>query len=353
MIRLILLLSLSTAHAQLCVPSISSKTPVRGLYVSASNTIVGNTAKENQLLQFAVAHNFNYLMLYGVRTLLVTPSNPANPQYAINRQALGSFIRKAHEFYGLEVGVNVSSANAAMPILEFLDWPLIQFDPLMRYDALHYESEYWNGSESWASWSGTVSWLYDECTERGLLCELYVGNPTHDTGPNAPNPVGQAELDFMVTHSDRLQVTYYRDDPFTPNPNLYHDRLWRLHYLANAVGPARVVVLLNARPSGQPNMNQWLHQQVTPLAQRFFDPFRMWRDCPHGHLDNLNTDVDSLGLPLTNLQVLGYSWYRYQDLWHLTHPVLKRAARRARRAARRAERRERRAERSAAENTPF
>lgn len=340
MIRLLMFLLLAAAaHAQVCPSIVKPYAQVRGLYVSSGNTIVGNTVLENRLLQFAAGHQFNYLMLYGVRTLLTTPSNPANPQYALNRQALGSFIRKAHEFYGLEVGVNVSSAGAATPILEFLDWPLVQFDPLMRYDALHYESEYWNNVVTWATWSSTLAYLYGECTDRALLCEVYIGNPTHDTGPNMPNAVGQAEVDFMVTHSDRLQVTYYRPDPFTPNPSLYHDRLWRLHYLANAESPARVVVLLNGRPSGQPNMNAWLHAQTTPLVQRFFDPFKVWRDCPNGHTDNVVNDTDGLGLPLGTLDVLGFSWYRYQDLWALTHPVARRAARDERRRRDRASRR--------------
>lgn len=327
--RLLLCLVLlgGAAHAQPCTPIIGTKTPVRGLYVSAANTIIGNWTLEHRLLQFAVAHDFNYLVLYGVRTMLETPASPSNPVYALHRQQLGSFIRKAHEFYGVDVGINVSSASAAVPILGFLDYPLVQYDPLMRYDALHYESEYWNGAATWAEWSATLAWLDDECDAEGLVCEVYIGNPSHDTGPNTPNAVGQAELDFMVAHADRLQVTYYRPDPDTPSPNLYHDRLWRLHYLAHAAGPARVVVLLNARSSGQPNMNQWLRDQTTPMVTRLRTPFQVWRDCPHGHADNLAYDTDALGLPLSNLQVLGYSWYRYQDLWAIARPDLRRPVR--------------------------
>ncbi len=335
MIRFLLfLMCVGWAQAKTCGPVVINRAEVRGLYVSAVHTIVGNNVLEDRLLQFAVEHDFNYLVLYGVKTLLTVPASPASTAYTTNRQELGSFIRKAHEFYGLEIGVNVSSAGAAAPILDFLDWPLVVFDPLMRFDALHYESEYWNGSVPWATWAATLAWLYGECTDEGLLCEVYIGNPTHDTGPSMPNAVGQAEVDFMVTHADRIQVTYYRPDPYTPSPSLYHDRLWRLHYLANAVGPARVVVLLNARNSAEPNMNLWLKSLAWPMTTRLFEPYNVWRNSPHGHNDNLSCDTDALGLPIGNLEVLGYSWYRYQDLWAIAHPILKRAHGHSRRARR-------------------
>ena len=319
----LLLAAATPAAAQLCPPTLVKGGPaVRGLYVSGTETIVGNNAKEAALLNYAHAQGFNYLMLYGVKTLLTVPSDPLDPQYAFNRSELGSFIRAAHEFYHIDVGVNVSSQSAAVPILDFLDWPLVVFDPLMRFDAVHYESEYWNGDTDWATWSNDLAWLDGQCDAEGLICEVYLGNPSHDTSPVGPNATGQAELDFIVAHADRIQVTYYRPDPMTPAPNLYLDRTWRLHYLAHAAGPARIVVLLNGKPGAEPNMFNWLMSQPGTMAWRLAQPFRIWRNCAHGHIDNLLNDTDGLGLPLNNIEVLGYSWYRYPSIV----PVLRKAA---------------------------
>ncbi|MFT5432616.1 MAG: hypothetical protein ACI9OJ_003318 [Myxococcota bacterium] len=249
---------------------------------------------------------------------MTSPSSPSAAGYALNRQRLGSFIRKAHEFYGIDVGVNVASQSAAGPILDFLSYPIIAFDPFMRYDAVHYEAEYWNGAVTFTEFADTLAWLRTQCDLEDLICEVYIGNPTHDTGPSGPNAAGQAEVDLIASYADRIQVTYYRNDPFTPSPNLFKDRLWRLHYLVNTVDPSRIIVLLNGRPSSEPNMYAWLAAQTTPWPQRLRSPFTMWRDCPHGYSDNIVNDTDSLGLPLVNLDVLGYSWYRYQSIEPLT-----------------------------------
>ena len=42
-------------------------------------------------------------------------------------------------------------------MLDFLSWPLVVADPWMRYDAIHYESEYWNGDTDWTTWSNDLA----------------------------------------------------------------------------------------------------------------------------------------------------------------------------------------------------
>ena len=69
-------------------------------------------------------------------------------------------------------------------------------------------------------------------------------------------------------------------------------------------------------------MFTWLMTQTGTMASRLALPFQIWRNCSHGHVDNLVNDTDGLGLPLNNIQVLGYSWYRYPSIL----PVLKAAA---------------------------
>ncbi|MBK7573577.1 MAG: hypothetical protein IPI10_18995, partial [Bacteroidetes bacterium] len=91
----------------------AQQTPAfRGIYIDSFDDILGNTVKEDSLLQYAADSSFNYLALYDLHTINFSNSTQVN--------RLASFIRKARETYGISgigaVGESYSTfANKIAP----------------------------------------------------------------------------------------------------------------------------------------------------------------------------------------------------------------------------------------------
>lgn len=311
------------AQIRFCSPNTAAG--LRSMYVSDTDDILGDTDSEIDLLEWAEYYDFNYLILYKIKGFLANAPNS-------NSVVLGDFIEEAHS-RGIQIGVVVSSFNASLPIKDYLTRTTIVNNPDRWYDALHYEEEYWNwdpsNSDSPAPWDDpspeidsfkeTLEDLNSFCQDQvnEIICEVYIGNPTH--GDDMQNAQGQIEVNHMAANSDRIHVTYYRNDPYTPNPNIFLDRLWRLEFLANADSPVNISVLFNARLSSEPNMFHWLTLGANRFKRLWKIPFNVWHDCHQGYLDNLNNNTSGLGFPLGNINVLGYTWYNYQSLLEISY----------------------------------
>jgi hypothetical protein len=88
--------------------SIAKAQSIKGIYVDQFNTILGNIAKEDSLLNFVQAHGFNYITLYNMHTV-----NANTPLTSVSTaQTFANFVQKAKTLYNIkEVGVAGENAN--------------------------------------------------------------------------------------------------------------------------------------------------------------------------------------------------------------------------------------------------
>ncbi len=103
---------------------------VRGLYVDDFKNILGNTAKENAVLAYAQAKNFNYLALYELHYF--------DFNNATRRTQLASFIRRAKTTYGITqvaaTGEIASFFNDRILVHAYVSTTSVNTDPSVFYN---------------------------------------------------------------------------------------------------------------------------------------------------------------------------------------------------------------------------
>lgn len=308
---------------------LAAPAPIRAMYVSKADDIINKVPplmfgdiNGNILLKWADDHNFNYLILYGI-------SGELNVNEAAFTPKLAAFIKKAHEDYNIDISINVASTTSAGRMEDFLNSATVMADASMRFDALHYEAEYWNPSSGIVFDDGTaddyesqLTAIYNLCQSNGVDCETYIGNPTHgpDTGSWNPNPAdpdniqGQAEIDHINQHTDRIYVAYYKWTPFSPSGNIFQSKKYRFGFLQNSAYQSNIVVLFNSNnSSSDPHMYDWLDAQPGVYSARWPRPYNIWMNCNNGYNDHPDGSAGT-----DNVNVKGYCWYRFQNLRHIT-----------------------------------
>ena len=133
---------------------------VRGLYVDDFHNILGNTVKENAVLAYAQAKNFNYLALYELHYF--------DFNNAPTRAKLANFITRAKTTYG------ITQIAATGEIASFFQDRIInQYQlaadrqPIEKFDVLNLEFEFWSPVFTDAGGYYCTTYL----TANGLTCD--------------------------------------------------------------------------------------------------------------------------------------------------------------------------------------
>ncbi|MFK8103218.1 MAG: T9SS type A sorting domain-containing protein [Saprospiraceae bacterium] len=271
-------------------------TALNGFYVNDFREILGNTTKENKLLSFAEANDFNYLILYNLRSI---SDNSYDLTKLKTANVLANFIRKAKEDYGIVAIAAVGQQFSSFKTIDAYNklWAL---DDIRKIDVYHLEFEFWNQNFLATEWESTdvdaafefymnqLNFVKNQALLRNVKCETYIGNIT----PEACAAIGAV--------ADRILVHYYRTSDFYNNGNsIYQYKAYRLAALA-PVGDKvlEVLPLFSARPHF---MGPWLE---THDLEEAFDTF----------LYGQNGHAAQTGDWKEKIDLIGYSWYRYSDL---------------------------------------
>ncbi len=278
----ILLLSMQPAKAQ--VPAL------RGIYVNGFDDILGNSAEEDRLLQYAQDSSFNYLALYDLQAINLSSSTNANK--------LASFMNRARTNYGVQyIGAvcesyssfqnkiapynnGRSNANEKFNVfnLEFEFWITSSVQP-----GAYYCVQYLAPNNCACDTAGAFGYYKDQlrkidslASTQNALSETYVGWFNQ----------GQGQQIASVT--DRILVHAYRTDP----SSVFGYSKNRLSYLASLNQQVSVVPIFSSEPDF---MGPWLNSHSHSEA---FNKYQ----------SDFNADNSSWK---PYIQLLGYHWFTY------------------------------------------
>ncbi len=174
----------------------------RGLYVDGFNTIIGDTAKENNLLRWAKANNFNVLTLYGLNYFL-----PNSSSYT----SLASFIKKAKTSYAI-TEVNATGGTTANFTTNVNNYNTSRTNTIERFNWCNLEREFWNGDQSF-NYSYTVMQQTKQwgATQTPVVkIEEYIGW-LKDSATAPVNAARESQIaDSIVQVVDRLLIHDYQ-----------------------------------------------------------------------------------------------------------------------------------------------
>ncbi len=242
----------------------------RSLYVNGFQEILGNTTKQDSLLDYSVEHNINTLLLYELHLVLVGDlSNPATTQ------SLANFIAKAKTLYGIQkitaVGENVAFFNS-VGLYNQAHSAVSE-----RIDVYNLEFEFWNDSlivpggyycttylqpngytcdrtGAFQFYLGQLTQInaLADATSFGIVVETYVGWPS------------QAEASAIVPIVDRVLLHAYRPSPETAFA--YTEE--RLQFFAALQQSVNVYVIFSAESEF---MQTWLESNSMLAAEQIYD----------------------------------------------------------------------------------
>lgn len=268
-----------------------AQTPAfRGIYIDGFSSILGNTVKEDSLLQYAADSSYNYLALYDLHTINFSNSTQVN--------RLASFIRKARETYGIAdigaVGESYSTfqskiapynsgrtnVNEKFSVfnLEFEFWTTSSVNP-----GGYYCTQYLQPNGCSCDSSGGFKFFIDNmhridslAAVQGATSETYLGWFNQGQGSQIQRNV------------DRILLHAYRVDP----SSVYGYSKTRLQYLASNNSTVNVAPIFSSEPNF---MGPWLgsHAQIEAYNKYKAD----------FQADNSSS--------VQYINLLGYQWFDY------------------------------------------
>lgn len=282
--------------------TISAQT-VRGLYINDFVDIIGDPTAENELLEFAQQHGFNYLLCYNLyfihtQKFSITKADSAQP--------LADFMRRARRDYGIQSFGVVGESARSFERLEIYNQ--LYPDAAARFDVFNLEFEFWNQNMinkyycdaylsknqlpcdtagAFAYYHQQLIQIKEQATRSGALTEVYIGKPT----PEQCKKIGAI--------CDRVLVHYYRSSPLYNNGNsIYNYLSYRLPALAPTEGTLDILPIFGAGPKF---MGNWIERNSLSEA------FSIYMDGQNAY----NPKTESWK---NHLNIVGAQWYRYTDL---------------------------------------
>ncbi len=266
----------------------NAQTALRGMYIDNFNLIIGNTNKEDSLLQYAQDSSFNYLALYSLHTLNLNNTTTAN--------SLGAFIYKARVMYGITYVGAVCETYSSFQN-KITPYNLGRTDDNEKFNVFNLEFEFWTSSSVNPGGYYCTQYLQSancSCDTSGgfkyFISELH----KIDSLAATQNVISETYLGWFnqgqaqQIHSnvDRILLHAYR----TGTSSLYSYSSTRLQYLASSNTMVDVAPIFSAEPSF---MGPWLdsHTQVDAYNQYKTD------------FDNDNSSWKQY------INILGHQWF--------------------------------------------
>ncbi|RMA64510.1 T9SS type A sorting domain-containing protein [Ulvibacter antarcticus] len=294
-------------------------TDFRGLWVTSfKDNVLGNTTAENELLQYAVDNDLNYLICTNTFQILTAPCGSFTPDMI----ALQSFIDKAHTVYGIEfISGNVGSSATAMEIEAYNNCSDVLDSE--KFDMITYECEFYNPATN-GSCSDFTSY-YTQLQEirticdntfssdptEHLVCEVYIGG-SGSTGLVLTNST-QGEIVQIANIADHMLVTYYRSTPYQSSGNFFNWTIVRLEWMHNLDLPNNVVLLFKSRNTDSNNMYNYLLTYPGTHFDAIRAPYFSWVEgiafdplLTEGYIESYN---DGTYPWLAGIKIEGFTWF--------------------------------------------
>lgn len=241
---------------------------IRGMYVDGFNTILGNSQKEDSLLNYAQLNNFNYLALYNLWNVH-TSHNLTN---LTSSAILANFIQNAKQNYGIAqvgaVGENFFFFNNVINV-----YNQQHTNALQKFDVYNVEFEFWNTTTvssgnyycttylqpggyscdtagAFSYYAKLIRQVDSLANLNGVVSELYVGW------------FNQGQAITMGNNIDRILLHDYINNYSW----LYSYVTTRLQYLAARNVVTEVIPIFSAEPSF---MGSWI--TTHPIVQPYND----------------------------------------------------------------------------------
>jgi hypothetical protein len=256
----------------------------RGLYVDGFNTILGDTAKENNLLRWSKKNSFNVLTLYGLNYFL-----PNSSSYT----SLASFILKAKTTYGI-TEVNATGGTTANFTTNVNNYNISRANATERFNWCNLEREFWNSDQTF-NYSYTVmqqTKIWGAAQSPTVKIEEYIGW----LKDSATAPVSAAResqiADSIVQVVDRLLIHDYQANI---NFSYVQPRLSILGQRAAAQGKVLNVVIIFSAES--------IFSGPYFTTNNFVNAFNI--------IKNANASATYAGK--VNINILGYQLFDYSE----------------------------------------
>lgn len=270
---------------------------VKGLYVDGFASILGNTNKEDSLLNYALQNDFTYLALYELHIVHASNDLTTVP----TSQILANFISKAKNTYGiLEIGACGENFWWFDNIIS--NYNSIHSNPDEKIDVYNLEFEFWNttsvspgqyycttyltpGGFS-CDTSGAFDFFMQELTllnalaiTDGVISEIYVGWFTLEQAVE------------IITEADRILLHSYVNNI----NNVYSYAQTRLSYLGSGSDVVNVMPIFSSESifSGP-----WLSSNPEIGAYEIYT----------------NSFAAETGLWKNNINLMGYQWFDYSNM---------------------------------------
>ncbi len=294
----------------------------RGLWVTGFKTeVLGDTIAENELLDYAVDNDFNYLICTNMFQILTDNCMP----FTSEMEDLRAFIEKAHTVYNIQyISGNVGTDATAAKVQDYNNCSMVT--DAQKFDMITYECEFYNPgtNASCPSFTSYITQLQNIKTicnttfgsdpTKHLFCEVYIGG-AGSTGHVLTNS-SQSEMQQIASLSDHILITYYRSDPFQSGGNFFNWTITRLEWLASPEGePNKIVLLLKSRNTDTNNMYDYLATFSGTHFDALRDPYYSWVEgtvhntsLTEGYVESF---YDGTYPWLSGIQVTGFTWFEH------------------------------------------
>jgi hypothetical protein len=253
----------------------------RGVYVNSFDTILGNLAAEDSLLNWCKTYGFNAISLYSLNAVL------GDERFS----SLARFVKKARTGgYGITqvAAVRGSAAN----FTQNAKYDAARTDPNERFNVYNVENEWWNNGPTcdFTCYTNILQMMSQKALAASpkMTREAYIGWFQNPDGQDAQQAA------TLIKYVDRLLVHDYRT---APSFGYMQSRLSTLGQAAQKQGKILdVIVLFSAEPDYMQN-----YYSVTGQNNSFDDAYA-----------SIVAQHDAASFPgKNNIRIIGYQVFQY------------------------------------------
>lgn len=281
----------------------------RAMYVDDFDEILGDQAKEEQLLSYAQCNNITKLLLYDLYTIHQTQ----DLTQTTTNGTLARFIERAKLIYGItEMGATGENANFFTNVIDAYNTS--RSFPFEKFDVFNLEFEFWNSSLYSLGGVYCTDYLTPGsygCNAMGAF-QFYTNelNLLSTLASSSLHPVTletyvwsyitQAEADIIVPLVDRVLVAGYVTNPANAfvcsPPSAAHDALRFLGSNFSNIG-IDVSIIYSSEPTF---MQSWLNANSLVDAENTFT----------------NAYNACTGTWKANVGLGDFTYFAYHDMWY-------------------------------------
>jgi hypothetical protein len=271
----------------------SAQQALRGMYIDHFSAILGNTVKEDSLLNYMTDSSYNYIALYDLHSLNLTSSTTAN--------MLANFISRAKNTFGIQYVGAVSETYSTFQN-KITVYNNSRLNPSERFNVFNLEFEFWNsGSVGPGGYYCTAYLQQNNCScDTSGAFKFYISQMHKiDSLAALQNVISETYVGWfnqgqgrqLAQNADRILLHAYRTDP----SSVYGYSRTRLQYLASNNTIVNVAPIFSSEDNF---MGPWLdsHSQIEAYNKYKAD-----------------FDADNAAWkPYINM--LGYHWFDYGEM---------------------------------------